>query len=110
MPRVTISDVQNNILSEHYFTGYEGANAKIMPVDAGQAHSMLSAESLGLITFCIIILKNGFSVIGYSVCADPAVFSPEVGRDIARENAFNQIWPLMGYELKTKLQEQENCC
>ena len=28
---------------------------------------------------------------------------PEVGRKIARTNAINKVWPLMGYELRSKL-------
>ena len=30
-------------------------------------------------------------------------FDAEVGRKIARQNAVSRIWPLMGYELRTKL-------
>ena len=30
----------------------------------------------------------------------------EIGRKIARENAINKVWPLMGYALKQKLSEQ----
>lgn len=29
-----------------------------------------------------------------------------VGRKIARANAINKVWPLMGYELKQRLHEQ----
>ena len=31
----------------------------------------------------------------------------EIGRKIARNNAVNKIWPLMGYALKEKLAESE---
>ena len=27
----------------------------------------------------------------------------EIGRQIARENAVDKVWPLMGYELRSKL-------
>lgn len=50
-----------------------------------------------------LVLKNGFTVTGESACASPENFNVEIGRTIARANAINKIWPLMGYELKTKL-------
>lgn len=32
--------------------------------------------------------------------------TPELGRKIARQNAVNKIWPLIGCALKQKLSEQ----
>ena len=49
------------------------------------------------------ILRNGFTVTGESACASPENFDAEIGRKIARDNAINKVWPLMGYELKSKL-------
>ena len=60
-------------------------------------------ESLRLLTFCVLVLKNGFTVTGESACASPENFDAELGRKIARQNAINKVWPLMGYELRTKL-------
>ncbi len=60
---------------------------------------------LSLVTFCVLALKNGFTVTGESACASPANFNAEIGRKIARENAVAKVWPLMGYELRTKLAE-----
>ena len=78
---------------------------------AGQAKEMLEhvvggapvLPSLGLLTFCVIVLKNGFTVTGESACASPENFDAEIGWKIARQNAVQKIWPLMGYELRTKL-------
>ncbi len=33
----------------------------------------------------------------------PEDFDAEIGRKIARQNAINKVWPLMGYELRSKL-------
>lgn len=33
------------------------------------------------------------------------VIKPTIGRKIARQNAINKVWPLMGYELRSKLAE-----
>lgn len=57
----------------------------------------------GMLTICVLTLMNGFTVTGESACADPLIYKEETGRKLARENAINKIWPLMGYELKTKL-------
>jgi hypothetical protein len=54
---------------------------------------------LDLLTFCVLVLRNGFTVTGESACASPENFDAEIGRKIARQNAVQKIWPLMGYEL-----------
>lgn len=56
-----------------------------------------------LLTFCILTLDNGFTVTGESACADPLKFNEEDGKKYARQAAINKIWPLLGFELKTKL-------
>ena len=58
---------------------------------------------LSLLTFCVLVLRNGFTVTGESACASPENFDAEIGRNIARQNAVDKVWPLLGYELKTKL-------
>lgn len=60
-------------------------------------------ESLHLLTFCVLVLRNGFTVTGQSACASPENFDEEVGRKVARKDAIRQVWPLMGYALKEQL-------
>ena len=60
-------------------------------------------QSLHLLTFCVLVLKNGFTVTGESACASPENFNAEIGRKIARQNAVDKVWPLMGYALKSEL-------
>lgn len=62
-------------------------------------------DQLNTLTFCVLTLRNGFTVTGESACASPENFDGEVGRKIARANAINKVWPLMGYELRSKLAE-----
>jgi hypothetical protein len=52
---------------------------------------------------CVLILRNGFTVVGTSACASPANFNEEIGRRLARERAIDQVWPLMGYDLRTQI-------
>lgn len=95
-PRITPADVEANIVATYYFTADDGVYGA-----SGQATP--SHISLGLLTFCVLVLKNGFTVTGESACASPENFDAEIGRNIARQNAVNKIWPLMGYELRSKL-------
>lgn len=62
-------------------------------------------EPLMLLTFCVLVLKNGFTVTGESACASPENFDKELGRKIARNNAVNKIWALEGYLLKQALHD-----
>lgn len=104
-PRVTPADLQANIVSEHYFTagdGYAGAAA----LDVAEGGLISPPPQLDLLTFCVLILKNGFTVTGESACASPENFDAEIGRKIARDNAVAKVWPLMGYELKERLYQQ----
>ena len=103
-PRITPADIEANIASEHYFTGADGSLAMLSMTEADpiEAYNSLP-KSLHLLTFCILVLQNGFTVTGESACASPENFDAEIGRKIARQNAVQKIWPLMGYELRSKL-------
>jgi hypothetical protein len=90
-PRVTPADIEESIACEVSFV--VGNVLKDCPVH----------ESLNLLTICVLTLKNGFTVTGESACASPENFNAEIGRRIARENATQKIWPLMGYALKDRL-------
>lgn len=105
-PRVTPADIEANISSEHYFTaadGVLGAYKANNDVYVGSTPDDLNSVALPLLTFCVLVLRNGFTVTGESACASPENFDAELGRKIARQNAVNKIWPLMGYELRSKL-------
>jgi hypothetical protein len=101
-PRVTPDDLEANIVSEHYFSAEEGVfgAARLAGCSTTYEHPHLS-----LLTFCVLTLRNGFTVTGESACASPENFDPEIGRKIARANAINKVWPLMGYTLKQKLHD-----
>jgi len=111
-PRVTPADIEGNIASEHYFTADEGnfgrhylrtvqENGGVIDYEARTNH----APALKLLTFCVLVLRNGFTVTGESACASPENFDAELGRKIARANAVSKMWPLMGYALKDRLAE-----
>ncbi len=106
-PRLTPALIDSVIASEHYFTAFDGAaHTGEHSKWAGDWEVPRSIEALGLLTFCVLVLKNGFTVTGESACASPENFNAEIGRKIARDNARNKIWLLEGYLLRQRLHEQ----
>lgn len=133
-PRVTMEALEANIVSEHYFTAYQGAAASKLLENLredpqrvalfyaqdlsgkggssevgtdGSVATGLVPEELRLLTFCVLVLKNGFTVHGVSACAAKENYDQSIGERIARSDAVNKIWPLMGYELRTQLYLQQ---
>ena len=104
-PRITPDYIDSCIDSEHYFTALDGVDGHYR--GGYQAQGVSNAVSLSLLTFCVLVLKNGFTVTGESACASPENFDAEIGRKVARQNARDKIWALEGYALKTKLSQGE---
>lgn len=103
-PRITPADIDAQIVSEHFFTAGDGfAGAAAMTVAEGDV--ITPPEPLDLLTFCVLVLRNGFTVTGESACASPENFDAEIGRKIARDNARQKIWALEGYRLRSALAE-----
>ncbi len=100
-PRITPSDIEQNIISEYFFTAADGVYG------ADPEYRLPASSATHLLTFCVLVLRNGFTVTGESACASPANFDAELERKIARQNAVGKIWPLMGYELKCRLNAEE---
>ena len=101
--RVTPADIEENISGAFYFTAKQGAERNATDNGCYAAGSPTEGLALSLLTFCVLVLKNGFTVTGESACASPENFDEAIGRKIARQNAVQKIWPLMGYMLKEKL-------
>ena len=92
--QVTPQAVEDVIAHEYYFTALQGVDGSSV------AHPTEIREELGLVTFCVLLLKNGFKTVGYSCCVCPELFDEEKGRNVARDEALNQIYTLLGYDLK----------
>lgn len=109
-PRVTPDDVEAVIASEHYFTAAEGhcgaAWMRVMDDHSGVINAFdaeVPPAPLGTLTFCVLVLRNGFTVTGESACASPENFNAEIGRRVALDNAKRKIWPLLGYTLREQM-------
>lgn len=91
-PRITPADIEASIAAEYSFT-----------LDKALIGCPL-VDGLDRVTLSVIVLRNGTKLVGVNYGAiDPARHDPEMGRKEARSAAIEQIWPLMGYELRTKL-------
>jgi Phage protein (N4 Gp49/phage Sf6 gene 66) family len=93
-PRITPTDLDAEIAAEYTFTAAKATQ------DCPQV------PELGLLTICVLVLKNGFTVVGKSACASAANFNAELGAKIARNDAREQLWPLLGFRLRDSLAEQ----
>ena len=101
-PRVTPGDIEAEIRSEWYFTAADGAHERFVEMK-GDSPFTPGNEALQQLTFCVLVLRNGFTVTGESACASPENFDAEIGRKIARQHAADKIWPLLGFRLRDQL-------
>ena len=92
-PRVSLAGMMDKISGEYYFTADKAVEAIGAP----------SLPSLCLLTVCIIVMQNGFTIIGKSAPASAANFNADLGRKLAHEDAIRQLWPLEGYLLRSTI-------
>jgi hypothetical protein len=90
-PRVALADIENNIAARYDVTADKAV---------GDVPQM---PALKLLSICILVMRNGFTVIGKSAPASPENFNADLGRKLAYEDAVRQLWPLMGYALRDRL-------
>lgn len=100
-PRITPADIEADIVGEHYFTAEHGARHP-------QATNMRDfgnvPSCLGLLTFCVLVLRNGTKVVGINYGAiDPAQHDAKRGREEARKQAEEKVWELLGFRLRDEL-------
>lgn len=96
-PRVSLDDIKANIDHVYFATG----DTAVQSLDPGRQVPIV--PSLCVLTLCIAVLQNGFTIIGKSAPASADNFDPELGQKLAYEDAVRQIWPLMGYELRQRV-------
>jgi hypothetical protein len=104
-PRVSLDDINAAIASEHVFTAGEAVAA--LAFSPSDARTDLGSP-LSLLTICILVLHNGFTVIGKSAPASPENFDAAKGATFAREDAIRQVWPLMGFALRDRLHREQD--
>ena len=92
-PRVSLASMESKIVLRYDLRGNQviGADKPLI-------------ESLGVLSICLLVMQNGFTIIGKSAPASAANFNAELGRKLAYEDAIRQLWPLEGYALREKMQ------
>lgn len=64
------------------------------------------SQSGQILRWAVLTTRNGFAVTGRpSASVSSANDNAEIGEKVAIDNAKQELWPLMGYELRTKLAE-----
>jgi len=94
MHKVTPEDVEAEIIFEQYVRGSQACT------QAG----ILENDILDKATICFMILRGGWVVIGRNAGpVDPNAFDPEMGKRMARKDAIDQIWHVLGYQLHCRI-------
>lgn len=90
--KVTKERLESLIVREYTFSGDDAfPGTRGCDVDA--------RADLHTLTWCVLIVKNGFKVVGFAACVDSAEFNAAKGAELARADAINKLWPLEGYLL-----------
>lgn len=105
-PRITPADIEAAIASEHYFTARHGVLGELasdgVPPTAYEQTNVPAA--FAFVTICVLILRNGTKIVGVNTGpVSPENFDPELGRQYARQQAVDQVWPLLGYALRERI-------
>jgi hypothetical protein len=90
-PKVTIDDITGEIAEVHYMTAADGV--RILPVDS----------PLHRLTFCVIVLKNGFTFTGESACVSAANYDKAYGERLAFKKAQDKAWSHLAFRLADRL-------
>lgn len=78
-PRVTLENMEKRVVDTQY----------IQPQGAMRG-----------LTICVLLLDNGWTLVGKSAPASVENFDAEKGKTFARDDALRQLWPLEGYLLR----------
>lgn len=102
-----IAELNAAVVSEHYFTASDG----VVGASATDGHTLgphpdAAIPALGLITFCVLVLDNGFSVVGHATCERSEAFDPETFKQSARMNADDKLWAFIWFRLRERAATQ----
>lgn len=95
-PRVTLASMEAKVSEKYFVTAAEAIGQN--PSQGGP---------LAILTICIVVLENGFTLLGKSAPAAAANFNVEFGQKLAYEDCIRQMWPLEGYLLRQQRHEAE---
>lgn len=83
-PRVTLQSIKDKITEVEYVE--------------------FTTKSGKILRWCVLTMSNGFGVTGKPSCsASIENDNEEIGKKVAYDNAFDNVWELEGYALSEKL-------
>lgn len=91
-PRVSLDSMKAKVKQEYSFNAFAALSSYCKP-----------EEETKLLSIVILLMENGFMVVGKSAPASAANFNAELGYKLAYEDAIRQLWPLEGYALRDRL-------
>jgi hypothetical protein len=94
MIKITVKDVEDNIQDKVFFTGADGYNGQHFRTKIGFPDT---PKCLKLVTFCVLVLRNGFIVAGQSMCVNAENYDKAVCEKRACENAIDKVIGAMLY-------------
>lgn len=103
-PRVSLQSMQDKIEHSFFTTGKHAVEAR-----GENEPTFVIPESLNILTICVLVMKNGFVLIGKSAPASPENFNADLGQKLAYEDAIRQLWPLEGYALREQIASIAGC-
>lgn len=106
-PRVSLADIEGSIALRIHVSGLEAAHARLIEPAAAAATEWTDemVGSLERLSICILVMKNGFTIIGKSAPVSPANYNADIERNLAYEDAIRQFWQLMGFALRERLHQ-----
>lgn len=94
--RLTDKDIESQIVAEYAVNGWDAFGAQ--PNMTPEAERALKST-----TICVLILRNGFPVIGTSVAASPEAYDANEGHKQAKADALNDLTMCEKYALRNRL-------
>jgi hypothetical protein len=79
--RITLDSMLEKIVSEEY----------------------INPTKIPHMTICVLIVENGFALVGKSAPADPENYDVALGMKFAKEDAIRQMWQLEAYLLRERM-------
>ncbi len=79
-----------------YFNGEDAFRAPHLMALAGSVPD----PALRMITFCVLVLDSGFTVVGIAYCHDPAKWDEAIGKKAAYEDAVDQLFEMLAFKAK----------
>jgi hypothetical protein len=88
--------VEGQIVAEYSLRAWDAFRDQVN-IDANAQRALRST------TLYVMVLRNGFPIIGSSVAAAPDNYDPNEGRKLARADAMQKLWMVEEYALRNRL-------